>query len=116
MLLALLVLAAAQSATPGPQCSISDRPVVRRTQDLPAAVLKALPTRMANPGEAFHVTDVIAPGTEQLPWLRLICGYPIASGYVIEREQGGRGYNIGQIRFRKRQAGYVAEASVYGTP
>ena len=41
--------------------------------------------------------------------MRLICGYPVPRGYVVEREQGGRGYNIGKIMFRKTSSGYERE-------
>lgn len=39
--------------------------------------------------------------------MRLICGYSTSDGYVVERERGGRGYNIGKIVFDKTKAGYT---------
>ena len=108
MLFLFLALAAGSS----PRCSIADRPVVRRLQDVPASVRKALPTAIANPGEPFQVTDIVQAGGR--PSLRLICGYATAKGYVIEREQGGRGYNVGRISLRRTHGGYVVDRTSRG--
>ena len=89
-----------------PQCSVANRPVAKRVEGLPPAVLKALPYRIANPQEPFRVTDVVSPGQRNLPWARLICGYSTPNGYIIEREQGGRGYNVGRILFYKTSTGF----------
>jgi hypothetical protein len=106
----MLFLAAAQAgSTLAPQCSVVDRPVSAKVKDLPVAIQKALAEQLADPGAPFHRTDTVLPGQEGWPYMRLICGYPVAEGYVIEREQGGRGYNVGQIVFRKTPAGYEIE-------
>ena len=111
MLLAFVLFAHVETASvrPAPQCSEIGRSVARRMRDLPSGVQTAVPYRMADPTEPFHVTDVVGPGEANWPWARLICGYPTPSGYVIEREQGGRGYNIGRLVLRSTPTGFVAE-------
>ncbi len=89
-----------------PHCSVLDRPVATRKADLPIEVRKALPEPMADPGEPFHVSDAVLPGQERWPWSRLICGYVVPDGYVIERERGGRGYSVGKIFLHRTSKGF----------
>jgi hypothetical protein len=107
-MLSLILLVSTQVAAPvTPPCSVRNRPVVNALRAMPPSIQQALAHRMADRGQAFNRTDVIAPGRERLPFLRLICGYATPTGYVVEREQGGRGYNIGAIRFTKVGARYI---------
>lgn len=82
------------------------RPVATSLRELPASVQKALAHRVADRGQPFNVGDVIEPGQEQRPFMRLICGYATPEGYIVERERGGRGYNIGKVVFDKTATGY----------
>ena len=103
----LLVLSAqAAAAQPVPRCSVVDRPIATRVRDLPAGVAAALPHAMADVGHPFNASDILDRAN---PSARLVCGYPVADGYVVEHERGGRAYNVATIRFRKTAKGYVAE-------
>lgn len=112
MLLSFLLFASAQAAPFRPlvQCSVRDRLVATRKRDLPAAVLRAMPYRLADRGEPFRATDVVLPGQEEWPSARLICGYRIPGGYVVEREQGGIGYDIGKVVLRRTSTGFAVES------
>jgi len=107
----MLPLILAVSATvaplkyPLPACSVKAAEVARTKQDLPPSVRLAV-ADFADSKEAFNKTDALPPNMEGLPFKRLICGYPTATGYVVEWEQGGRGYSIRRTAFRKASAGY----------
>lgn len=115
LLIAPLVLyAAALQSDPVPSCSVHDRPIVTKIIDLPPTVHTALPPGIADSGERFRSTDVTRPGEEAWPVLRLICGYSTEDGYIVEREQGGRGYNIARLVFSRSRAGFAFQATQYG--
>ena len=112
MLLALLVAGTPAVAAPvpveaAPHCSVPGHAVAIRKSELPPEVLREVEGDMADPGQPFRKTDALVPGEEDLPWMRLICGYRTLSGYVVEREQGGRGYNVGKIVFRRTATGFA---------
>jgi hypothetical protein len=107
-----LLLTGAALAAPGvaqsaPQCSVPGHAVAILKSELPPDVLREVDVEMADPGKPYRRTDVLAPGEEGLPTMRLICGYRTLEGYVVEREQGGRGYNVGKILFRRTPTGYA---------
>ena len=89
-----------------PKCSLTGRPAVTKVSALPPSVQRALKSRIADPSAPFHNSDVVLSGQEKWPFMRLICGYRVPGGYVVEREQGGRGYNLGKIIFRRTARGY----------
>jgi hypothetical protein len=103
----LLLVAAEPPVTPDIPCSVTDRPVVTRKQDLPKQVLEALRYDLADPGELFNKVDGLLPGQERFPFARLICGYSTPTGYVVERERGGRGYSVGREILNKSGEEYV---------
>ncbi|MBN8807753.1 MAG: hypothetical protein J0I47_05905 [Sphingomonas sp.] len=105
-MLPLIMLAATHAASSIPTCSNPSPTAAFAVKKLPQAVQKALPYRLADPGQPFNVSDAIAKGDEARPFARLICGYPTKEGYVIERERGGRGYSVGSIRLVKTASGY----------
>ncbi len=107
MLPSVLLIAAAVVSGPAPMCGVSGRPVSTSISELPASVQHALAHRVADRGQPFNVSDAIQPGQERRPFMRLICGYSTPEGYIVEREQGGRGYNIGKIVFEKTDTGYI---------
>ena len=111
MFLHLLLLTALQTSVvpASPQCSIKGSTVVKNINKIPADVLKSFPSEMANPNKPFRTGDAIYSGEEHWPSLRLICAYPTLRGYIVEREQGGRGYNRKKVVFRKSATGYVLE-------
>ncbi|WP_440847759.1 hypothetical protein [Sphingomonas sp. 22176] len=92
---------------PAPMCGVSGRPVSTNIRELPISVRQALRHRVADRGQPFNVSDALPSGQERRPFMRLICGYSTPEGYIVEREQGGRGYNIGKIVFVKTDTGYV---------
>ncbi|PJI53113.1 hypothetical protein CTI14_32930 [Methylobacterium radiotolerans] len=73
------IAAHAQPVDPAIQCGSSDARIARKQAELPGGIVRALPGRMADPGEPFLRTDVIGPEQERLPWMRLICGYPTST-------------------------------------
>ena len=103
------IAAHAQPVDPAIQCGSSDARIARKQAELPGGLVRELPGRMADPGEPFLRTDVIGPEQERLPWMRLICGYPTSDGYVVRWERGGRGYGVGDTRFRKTPTGFVPD-------
>ena len=107
-MLALTLLAVTTSTPdPSPSCGVGDRPVATAIRETPVSVQKAMAHRIAERGEPFNISDAVPPGQEHRPFMRFICGYPTPSGYVVEREQGGRGYNVGKIVFDRTARGYV---------
>ena len=106
-MLMTVFLLLSSTADVGPPCSVTSSPVAMRLQELPADVQAALADRLADRGAPFNVTDYVTVETADLPFRRLICGYSIPQGYVVEREEGGRGYNIRKIVFDRRAGGYV---------
>ena len=107
MLPSVIFIAAGAASASAPTCSVSGRPIANKIQELPISVRKALAHRIADRGQPFNIGDAIPAGQEQRPFMRLICGYSIPDGYVIEREQGGRGYNVAKIIFGKTAVGYI---------
>ena len=103
----VLLIAAAAASGSASMCSVNGRPVATSLRELPASVQKVMAHRLADRGQPFNVSDAIQPGQERRPFLRLICGYTAPESYIVEREQGGRGYNIGKIVFDKTAAGYT---------
>ena len=110
-MLFVLLLSAAPLALPpaqaAPQCSVPGHAVAIRKTELPPDVSRELDEDMADPGKSFRKSDILAPGEEDLPHMRLICGYRTLSGYVVEREVGGHAYSIGRIVFRRTATGYA---------
>lgn len=102
----LMLVMAATPPLAAPVCTVADRPVARRLADLPPTVRAGLPKALAEPGASFRRTDFVGPGEQALPTARLVCGYPTSDGYVVEREQGGRGYSVGLVRFRTIATGF----------
>ena len=92
-MLTVLLIALPFPPFDAPACSVGDRPVIRRMAELPPGVSNQIGP-MADPNQPFRSTDVVERGEEHLPGRRLICGYAAADGYVIEFEQGGRGYAV----------------------
>ena len=113
-MLSLTLLAAAASASPSPSCGVGDRAVATTLREAPASVQKALAHRVADRGEPFNIGDAVPRGQEHRPFMRFICGYATPAGYIVEREQGGRGYNVGKIVFDRTARGYVEERRVVG--
>ena len=110
-MLVFLLLSVAEPVLPaaeaGPHCSVPGHAVAIRKSELPPDVLREVDTEMADPGKPFRRTDALVPGEEELPAMRLICGYRTLEGYVVERELGGRGYSVGKIVFRRTATGYA---------
>jgi hypothetical protein len=106
MLPSFMFIAAAAASASAPTCNAGGRPIATSLRELPASVRAALAHRVADRDQPFNISDAIAAGQERRPFMRLICGYPISGGYVVEREQGGRGYNVGKIVFDTTNAGY----------
>lgn len=88
-LMPFLLLAA--SGTASPPCSVSDRPTVFELRALPAWAREQAPSPMAKRDEPFNPSDIVLPGGP--PGRRLICAYPQDADWVVEYEQGGRGYS-----------------------
>ncbi len=103
----LILLAAAAAVPPSPACSVSDRAIVGSLREMPPSIREALGGRMADRDQPFNISDAVPPGQERWPFLRVICGYKTATGYVVERERGGRAYSKGRIVFANSPAGYV---------
>ncbi|WP_147385544.1 hypothetical protein [Oleomonas cavernae] len=106
--MSVLHVAAPASAKSPPACDIADPTVITRQADLPSAARAAIPFTMADPGEPFHVTDVISPGTEDEPFRRLICAYPYGGGLVIQYEQGGFAYGVMKLLLERSGDRYFA--------
>ncbi len=109
-----LLAAAASASASSPSCGVGDRPVATTLRETPATVQKALAHRVADRGGPFNIGDAIPRGQEPRPFMRFICGYATPAGYVVEREQGGRGYNVGEIVFDRTARGYVKHKGYSG--
>ena len=103
------VAAIPANADNAPQCSVPGHAVAIRTSELPPEVLREFDGTLAEPGEPFHKTDAPTPGQENLPAMRLICGYRTLTGYVVERERGGRAYSVGKVVFHRTATGYAPD-------
>ena len=102
---AFLTLAAAPASAR--TCGASGAAVAHDLRALPTPIREALAGRLADYGQPFEVGDAIPAGQPRRPSMRLIYGYATPTGYVVEREQGGRGYNVGKIVFDKAAQGYI---------
>lgn len=87
------------------ECSITGITAAKRKADLPPEVLHYVDD-MADRGKRFRVSDAAAPGDEDLPVKRLVCGYPTLDGYVVEQEVGGSAPHLAKERFRRGRYGY----------
>ena len=108
LLLLLRLAGAAESARSPFTCSRTGPDVVLRQADLPPTVRAALPPyRMADPGQPWNVGDAVLD--PELPFHRMICAYPDASGFVVEWEYGGIAHGRGRTAFRKAGDAYVPQ-------
>ena len=112
-MLSFVLLTAAIASIASPPCTARDRPTVDTLREMPEPVRKALADQIADRGQPFNVGDAIPLGQQHRPFMRIICGYEIPEGYIVEREQGGRGYNIGALIFSRNQSGYSKQWKIH---
>ena len=87
MALTLLTSASAGVAE-GPPCAAQGRLDFARKADLPAGVLEAFGTAMAERGAPFQATDVLGPGPP-LPGTRFVAARQTGCRLALRFEQGG---------------------------
>lgn len=112
-MLPLILLTVATASVASPPCTARGHPTVDTLSEMPEPVRTALAGQIADRGQPFNVSDAIQSGQDDRLFMRVICGYDTPEGYIVEREQGGRGYNIGAIIFLRNQFGYSKQWKVH---